>query len=59
MKAAKQMVFIINERQFVGRLEGAVPVLIQQVHMLRSAVCLSTKSIVVLFWICGGNQASL
>lgn len=38
MKAAKQMVFIINERQFVGKLEGAVPVLIQQVYMLCSAV---------------------
>lgn len=34
MKAAKQMVFIINERQFVGRLEGAVPVLIQQENWL-------------------------
>lgn len=30
MQAAKQLVFIIDEKQFVGKLEGAVPVLIQQ-----------------------------
>lgn len=41
MKAAKQMVFIIDEKQFVGKLEGAVPVLIQQVGMLCSAASLS------------------
>jgi len=35
MKAAKQMVFIIDEKQFVGTLDGAVPVLIQQVRTLR------------------------
>jgi hypothetical protein len=34
MKAAKQMVFIIEEKQFVGSLKGAVPVLIQQVFFL-------------------------
>ncbi|KAG0578008.1 hypothetical protein KC19_5G198000 [Ceratodon purpureus] len=37
MKAAKQMVFIINESQFVGKLEGAVPVLIQQENWLEVA----------------------
>lgn len=41
MKAAKQMVFIIDEKQFVGKLEGAVPVLIQQVRMLYSAASFS------------------
>jgi len=35
MKAAKQMIFIIDERQFVGTLDGAVPVLIQQVRTLQ------------------------
>lgn len=34
MKAAKQMVFIIDEKQFVGTLDGAVPVLIQQENWL-------------------------
>jgi len=41
MKAAKQMVFIIDEKQFVGKLDGAVPVLIQQVRLLCSAVSVS------------------
>lgn len=31
MKAAKQMVFIIDQTKFVEKLEGAIPVLIQQV----------------------------
>jgi ribose 5-phosphate isomerase len=30
-KAAKQMVFIIEESKFVGQLKDAVPVLIEQV----------------------------
>ena len=34
MKTGKQMVLITEEKQFVGSLEGAVPVLIQQVFFL-------------------------
>lgn len=46
MQAAKQLVFIIDEKQFVGKLEGAVPVLIQQVYYFRSAASQSTALIV-------------
>lgn len=51
MKAATQMVFIIEEKQFVGSLEGAVPVLIQQVSFSRSGMLRDVGTVLQLLFI--------